>query len=54
MSGGPGSDAISQAQILVAVGLNQNREVIIMNQRGNNDTQPLLTCPEIDQFTSRR
>jgi pimeloyl-ACP methyl ester carboxylesterase len=50
MSGGPGSDAISQAQILVAVGLNQNREVIIMNQRGNNDTQPLLTCPEIDQF----
>jgi pimeloyl-ACP methyl ester carboxylesterase len=50
MSGGPGSDAISQAQILVAVGLNKNREVIIMNQRGNNDTQPLLTCPEIDEF----
>lgn len=50
MSGGPGSDAISQAQILVAVGLNKDRDVIIMNQRGNNGTQPLLTCPEIDEF----
>ncbi len=50
MAGGPGTDAISQAQILVLVGLNQKREIIIMNQRGNNDTQPKLTCPEIDQF----
>ena len=50
MAGGPGADAISQAPILVSVGLNQKREIIIMNQRGNNDTQPKLTCPEIDQF----
>lgn len=50
MAGGPGADAISQASILASVGLNQKRNLIIMNQRGVKDTKPALTCPEIDQF----
>jgi pimeloyl-ACP methyl ester carboxylesterase len=50
MAGGPGANAIAQAEILASVGLNQNRTLIIMNQRGVADTQPALTCPEIDEF----
>jgi len=49
MAGGPGANAIAQAQDLVNVGLNQKRDVIIMNQRGNAYTVPDLPCPEIDQ-----
>lgn len=50
MAGGPGANAIAQAQVLVSVGLNQTRDLIIMNQRGVAETQPPLTCPEIDEF----
>ena len=52
MAGGPGANAIGQATILASVGLNQNRDLIIMNQRGVLYTQPLLTCPEIDTFNA--
>ena len=48
MAGGPGANAIAQAQDLVNVGLNQNRNLIIMNQRGIAYTVPNLACPEID------
>jgi pimeloyl-ACP methyl ester carboxylesterase len=49
MAGGPGANAIGQAQDLVNVGLNQNRNLIIMNQRGVAYTVPNLACPEIDR-----
>lgn len=49
MAGGPGANAIAQAQDLVNVGLNQKRDLIIMNQRGNAYTVPNLACPELDQ-----
>ncbi len=52
MAGGPGANAISQAGILALVGLNQNRDLIIMNQRGVADTVPALTCPEVDKFNA--
>jgi pimeloyl-ACP methyl ester carboxylesterase len=52
MAGGPGANAIAQAAILASVGLNQNRDLIIMNQRGVSYTEPLLTCPEIDTFNA--
>jgi len=52
MAGGPGANAIGQAAILDKVGLDQNRDLIIMNQRGVLYTEPLLTCPEIDQFNA--
>ena len=50
MAGGPGANAIEQAPILASLGLNQNRDLIIMNQRGVAYTLPELTCPEIDEF----
>jgi len=49
MAGGPGANAIAQAEDLVKVGLNQRRDLIIMNQRGNAYTVPDLACREIDQ-----
>ncbi|MGO9605560.1 MAG: alpha/beta fold hydrolase [Candidatus Binataceae bacterium] len=48
MAGGPGANAIAQAQDLVNVGLNQKRDLIIMNQRGVAYTVPNLACPEVD------
>jgi pimeloyl-ACP methyl ester carboxylesterase len=49
MAGGPGANAIAQAQDLVNVGLNAKRDLIIMNQRGVAYTVPNLACPEVDQ-----
>ena len=49
MAGGPGANAIGQAKDLVNVGLNQKRDLIIMNQRGNLYDVPNLSCPELDQ-----
>ncbi len=53
MAGGPGANALSDAPYIVAAGMNQNRTVIVMDQRGNTDTKPERTCPEtgeIDEF----
>jgi pimeloyl-ACP methyl ester carboxylesterase len=52
MAGGPGANAIAQAQDLVNVGLNQKRNLIIMNQRGVAYTVPDLACPEIDRASA--
>jgi pimeloyl-ACP methyl ester carboxylesterase len=49
MAGGPGANAIAQAQILADMGLNQRRDLIIMNQRGVAYTVPDLACPELDR-----
>ena len=49
MAGGPGANAIAQAQDLVNVGLNEYRDLIIMNQRGVAYTVPDLACPEVDK-----
>jgi hypothetical protein len=53
IEGGPGADAIVQPPVSSDVGLNRNRELILMGQRGNFTSQPQLTCPEIDQFEIR-
>ena len=50
MTGGPGGDALGEAQSLVQFKLNQNRDLIIMDQRGDKDTDPELTCTAIDIF----
>jgi pimeloyl-ACP methyl ester carboxylesterase len=49
MAGGPGANAIAQAGELARVGLNEKRDLIIMNQRGNAYTVPNLACPELDR-----
>lgn len=53
-TGGPGEDAIIDPPIAEGVGLNRNRDLILLAQRGNHSSQPALTCPEIDQFFARR
>ena len=41
------------AAFLVPAGLNQKRDLIIMGQRGTLDSEPELTCPEIDRFNAQ-
>lgn len=50
MSGGPGGETFDDIPFLVASGLNRDRELIIMAQRGNLYDQPNLACPEMDRF----
>ncbi|OBK13858.1 alpha/beta fold hydrolase [Mycobacterium asiaticum] len=54
VTGGPGEDAIMDPPIAQDVDLNRNRDLILLAQRGNHSSQPALTCPEIDNFFSRR
>lgn len=54
ITGGPGEDAIADPPIAEGVGLNHNRDLILLSQRGNHSSQPALTCPEIDEFFARR
>ena len=53
LSGGPGGSAIGEAQLLVAAGVNRDRDLILMNERGTQCCEPALTCPEVDQFFVR-
>jgi pimeloyl-ACP methyl ester carboxylesterase len=54
MAGGPGEAAILDTPFLVEAGINRNRDVIIMNQRGTLYDDPDLNCPEIDRFYARQ
>ncbi|MDH6137483.1 pimeloyl-ACP methyl ester carboxylesterase [Kitasatospora sp. MAA4] len=53
LTGGPGSDAIDDAQFLVDAGVNRDRDLIIMAQRGTLYAQPNIACPEVDRFYAR-
>lgn len=53
MAGGPGGDAFGDIPFLVDAGLNRDRELIVMAQRGNLHSQPNLSCPEIDRSSAR-
>jgi pimeloyl-ACP methyl ester carboxylesterase len=51
LAGGPGGTAIGTAQALVRqLGINRDRDVIFVDQRGTLHADPLLSCPEIDHF----
>ncbi len=52
-AGGPGDDAVSEAQMAIDGGLNRDRDVIFMSQRGTYSADPVLTCPNIDEFNAR-
>nr|WP_082993909.1 alpha/beta fold hydrolase [Mycobacterium gordonae] len=54
ITGGPGEDAIMDPPIAENVGLDRNRDLILLAQRGNHSSQPVLACPEIDRFFARR
>ncbi|MGW6159396.1 alpha/beta hydrolase, partial [Streptomyces sp. NPDC055144] len=47
MAGGPGADTFDDIPFLMDSGLNKDRELIIMAQRGNLYDQPNLACPEV-------
>ncbi|MCP2311730.1 alpha/beta fold hydrolase [Kitasatospora paracochleata] len=51
-AGGPGDDAVSEIPLALGGGLNRDRDVIFMSQRGTYSADPALTCPNIDQFNA--
>ncbi|MEU6310953.1 alpha/beta fold hydrolase [Streptomyces sp. NPDC047014] len=53
MAGGPGADTFDDIPFLVDSGLNKDRELIVMAQRGNLHDRPNLACPEVDRFNER-
>ncbi|MBD0689868.1 transporter [Streptomyces sp. CBMA123] len=53
LAGGPGDDAVGEAQMAIDGGLNRDRDVIFMSQRGTYSADPDLLCPDIDEFNAR-
>ncbi|WP_436844896.1 alpha/beta fold hydrolase [Streptomyces roseoverticillatus] len=53
LAGGPGDDAVGEARMAIDGGLNRDRDVIFMSQRGTYSAAPALTCPNIDEFNAR-
>ncbi|MGH3584369.1 MAG: hypothetical protein ACRDUB_22460, partial [Mycobacterium sp.] len=52
VAGGPGGPGLPLGNTLVAAGINRDRDVILIDQRGTLHAQPALTCPEIDEFVA--
>ncbi|MER6672871.1 alpha/beta fold hydrolase [Streptomyces sp. NPDC000983] len=52
MEGGPGGDAFGAIPFLIESGVNRDRELIVVAQRGTLHSQPSLACPEIDRFNA--
>ena len=52
-TGGPGSNAIGDADSLIEAGLNGDRKVIVVSQRGTYSSSPRLVCPSIDNYRAR-
>lgn len=50
LTGGPGGLAFLDALAAVASGMNADREVIFVAQRGTYHSDPLLDCPEYDEY----
>jgi len=54
MTGGPGAVAILDAPDLIAAGINRDRDLIILGQRGSLFSEPDLNCHELDRFYARQ
>lgn len=54
MTGGPGEAAIGTTPLLGSAGINRNRDVIILEQRGTLYDDPDLNCPELDRYYGRQ
>ncbi|WP_426368908.1 alpha/beta fold hydrolase [Streptomyces sp. E-08] len=52
MEGGPGGDALGAIPFLIDSGVNRDRDLIVMTQRGGLHSQPNLACPELDRFNA--
>ncbi len=53
LAGGPGDDAVGEAKMAIDGGLNRDRDVVLMSQRGTYSADPTLLCPNIDEFNAR-
>ncbi|MFF5486912.1 alpha/beta fold hydrolase [Streptomyces virginiae] len=53
LAGGPGDDAVGEAKMAIDGGLNRDRDVVLMSQRGTYSAEPNLLCPNIDAFNAR-
>lgn len=53
LAGGPGDDAVGEAKMAIDGGLNRDRDVVFMSQRGTYSAEPNLLCPNIDEFNAR-
>ncbi|MFD3695196.1 alpha/beta fold hydrolase [Streptomyces sp. NPDC058646] len=53
LAGGPGDDAVGEAKMAIDGGLNRDRDVVFMSQRGTYSADPELLCPDIDAFNAR-
>lgn len=53
LAGGPGDNAVWAAKRVAEGGLNGDRDVILMGQRGTYSADPALTCRDIDEFDAR-
>ncbi|MFF8929716.1 alpha/beta fold hydrolase [Streptomyces longwoodensis] len=54
LTGGPGADALAGIGELTEAGLNRDRDLVVLSQRGTFSSQRPLLCPEIDQFYADR
>jgi pimeloyl-ACP methyl ester carboxylesterase len=50
LSGGPGGAGSFEVAAMIKHGLNAEREVIFVDQRGTHHADPFLPCPEWEQF----
>ncbi|MFD0265154.1 alpha/beta fold hydrolase [Streptomyces sp. NPDC127106] len=53
LAGGPGDDAVGEAKMAIDGGLNRDRDVIFMSQRGTYSAVPDALCPNVDEFNAR-
>ncbi|EID73327.1 hypothetical protein W59_34548 [Rhodococcus opacus RKJ300 = JCM 13270] len=52
LTGGPGGPALAGAAQIATLGLNRDRDVLFLAQRGTMHSDPFLPCLEIDEFQS--
>lgn len=53
LEGGPGGTGLAAANGAVARGVNADRDVVFVDQRGTLKARPLLNCPGYDEFAIR-
>lgn len=52
LTGGAGSPIIADANTAAGLGINADRDVIFIEQRGNYSSEPSLVCPETAAFSA--
>lgn len=52
LTGGPGGSGLALGNSLVGMGLNRDRDLILVDQRGTLHAEPALFCPELDEFNA--